>query len=200
MHSVSWDTRDPKSRKISVFSVKCQQKQTRSLLFPMCCLMRLVSTHVFLSPLVLQWMVPSSWPGKQHIILPRIDNRISTAEAATWTSPSLCDCHVTGGDLPFRDLSQLIRWCPPTICSRLQKTSTCRRLPHACVKSSILLYTPQALSGLFSTETHTRTSSSSILVKDRRVSWHAEADLKKGTGDDTRPRYLKCSQKRSEEV
>lgn len=60
MHSVTWDKWDPKSRKISVFSVKCQQKQTRSLLFPTRCLMRLVSTR-FPSPSVLHWMVPSAW-------------------------------------------------------------------------------------------------------------------------------------------
>lgn len=88
---------------------------------------------------------------------------------------------------------------PRTICSWLSKTCTCKRLPHAWVKSSILSYTPRALSGLSSTETHSRTSSSSIPVnstKDSMVSRHAAANGMKGTRGGYKTMVFKCLKKR----
>lgn len=144
----------------------------------MCCLMRLVSTHVFLSPLVLRWMVPLSW---SHSPLESNTRHISESIAASpqqkWPHGRYHPSVTVTSLVVIWPLEIYVRWCPPTICSWRRKTYTCRRLPHIWLKVSILLYTPRALSGLFSTETHTRTSSSSILVKDRKVSRHVEADF-----------------------
>lgn len=137
--------------------------------------MRLVRTRF---PTLIQfcvWMVllDHCHPGKQDIT---ISESTAVHPHLKWTLPSLPDYGVstTGGNLAFRDLLSLLRGCPLTVCSWLCKTCTWKRPPHAWVKSSMLFSTPRALSGLLSTETHTRTSSGSIVAngtRDSMVSW-----------------------------
>lgn len=65
MHSVTWDPRDPKSRKISVFPGK--PAKNRSLLLSVHCLTRLASIHKSFSFMLNGFIsLIINTPGKQH--------------------------------------------------------------------------------------------------------------------------------------
>lgn len=105
MHSVSCDTRDPKSRKISGFSVKCQQKQTHYYHFLVAwegVLAHMYSESFSFSVHALESIVLNL----KHLIA---SSSISEAGVATCTLASICnrelDSSVTGIKLAFRGIS-----------------------------------------------------------------------------------------------
>lgn len=157
----------------------------------MCCLMRLVGTHV-------SWVhqiytershqLDHCRPGKLNIAYLRSKSSISTAEVTTCTLTSPRDGGVPSAVMiwPLVIYPSWPEDAPPD-CLQLAAcgTCTCKRLPHAWVKSFHILVHTLSTFWTRSTETHTKTSSSSILVngtRDSMVSWYTAANFTRNWG------------------
>lgn len=144
--SVLWHKSSQVKENIWIFCKMPAKTDSLWLLFSF--LRKCVSTHVFR---VLQFC--STFIGEYHVLNLKhllAGSSISEAGVAICTLASICNrelgSSVTGIKLAFRGLSKYL--------SIQVMTYTCRRSPHAWVKSLFFFKTTQALSGLSFTETH----------------------------------------------
>lgn len=144
----------------------------------MCCLMRLVGTHVSWNPQIYtEWshQLDHCHPGKLNIMYLRTNSSISRAEATTCTLPSPLWWQRLTNRSPvmiwpleiYHSWSEDAPWLSAVGCVQdlyMHKASPCLgEVVHILLHTSSTFWT-------LSTETHTNTSSSSILVNGTKDS------------------------------
>lgn len=186
------------NKNICIFC-KMLAKKPRSLLFSMCCLIRLVSTHFFLSPSVLCWTVPSSrllthWKASHNT-----SQKINSSKRPHGRyHPSVTVTSL----VVIWPLEVYLSWSDDAP-NYLQPTRKDLYMQEASSCLGEVIHTPLHTSSTFWTLLHRDSQEPPVAAswwKTRRHHDILKQILKKGTGDDMRPSYLKCSQKRSEEV
>ncbi len=190
---------------ICIFFKKCQQKQPGWLLFPMCCLMRLVSTH-FLNPAVLHWMVPSVESlssGETTQMHFRANSNISRAKVTSVCDHlpvTVCLMHLSRQWFVLLEIflsrSEDAPWLSAAGHVRLVHAGGFLMPGWSHPYSSTLLeHFLDWTSPL--RHTHEPPVAASWWVTLKTVRCHTAANAKRGTGEDTRPWSLKWFKKES---